>query len=395
MACCLKLTYDSLVSGVGEIQISPVGIHMGANYYEFTIDGRVFFIYWNDLGGGNGQWLMGVSLGSTIGATLDWGTKLVAFSECPPYGTPGDGTWEVVNPINFSDLGLSECTFDNCQEDRTQKRYDSIKLPQAFVEDDRGIKDCCCKYLVLGDASGESWKTDKTSAWIKTSDPSDTYTFELYKDGVLASYTPTEYEFPNETNAYYTTIEWKDVLALDGAGCFELKIAYSIAGVSGSFTWGKYTLRPYSIQNALKTARIRAKFNSIQEIEGINFTGANVESTFRFYGYIGYRKPNMETDNIIYNNREMKSVIRENLNSYEICTEPTDECITKPLIELFLLSENELYISDYNAHNHSYRYQDIPVIVEESPEVEYYDLSRKAKVTCIVSDKFKNKRTYY
>tara|TARA_R110002126_G_scaffold283159_1_gene432232 strand:+ start:53 stop:454 length:402 start_codon:yes stop_codon:yes gene_type:complete len=133
----------------------------------------------------------------------------------------------------------------------------------------------------------------------------------------------------------------------------------------------------------------------VQESEGINFTGAEVESTFRFYGYIGNRNPNMETDNIIYNNREMKSVIRENLNTYEIVTEPTDECITRPLIDVYLLSENELYISDYNAHNHSYRYQDIPVIVEESPEVEYYELSRKAKVSCVVSDKFKNKRTYY
>ena len=91
----------------------------------------------------------------------------------------------------------------------------------------------------------------------------------------------------------------------------------------------------------------------------------------------------------------MKRVIRENLNTYEIVTDPSGECITRPLIERFLLSENELYISDYNAFNHSYRYEDLPVIVEESPEVEYYDFSRKAKLSCKVSDKFKNKRTYY
>ena len=103
----------------------------------------------------------------------------------------------------------------------------------------------------------------------------------------------------------------------------------------------------------------------------------------------------METDNIIYANREMKRVIRENLNTYQIITDPSDECIIRPLVELFLLSENELYISDYNAHNHSYRYQDLPVIVKSSPEIEYYDLSRKAKLTCEVEDKFKNKRTYY
>jgi hypothetical protein len=62
---------------------------------------------------------------------------------------------------------------------------------------------------------------------------------------------------------------------------------------------------------------------------------------------------------------------------------------------LFLLSENELFISDYNVFNHSYRYLDLPVIVNESPEITYFDFSRKASLKCKVEDKFKNKRTYY
>jgi hypothetical protein len=92
----------------------------------------------------------------------------------------------------------------------------------------------------------------------------------------------------------------------------------------------------------------------------------------------------------------MKRNLRENLNSYEIITDPADECIIRPLVELYLLSENELYISDYNVHNHSYRYLDLPVIVQESPKIEYPDeFARKASLTCTVGDKFKNKRTYY
>ena len=103
----------------------------------------------------------------------------------------------------------------------------------------------------------------------------------------------------------------------------------------------------------------------------------------------------MEIDNIIYDNREMKRVIRENLNDYEIITDPLDECLIRPLTELYLISENELYISDYNAHNHSYRYLDLPVIVQESPDLEYFDFSRKARLKCKVGDKFKNQRTHY
>tara|TARA_R110000751_G_scaffold76140_4_gene153218 strand:+ start:3131 stop:4312 length:1182 start_codon:yes stop_codon:yes gene_type:complete len=393
MACCLNLTFVSIVSGAGEMQIFPVGTFNGANFYEFEIDGRIYFIYWISGGVGVGQWLMSVTLGGL--SPLDWATKLVSESECPPFGVPSDGTWDAVNPINFTDLGLLECSFENCQEDRTKEEFKSIKLPSDFVEDDRGIKGCCCKFLVLADPSSDTWKNDKTSAWIKTSDPSDTYDFKLYKDGALTTYNPTETQFPQDTLAYYTTVNWIDVLNSDGVGCYELVIEYSISGITGSLSWGEYDLQAYSIQNAINTARVRAVFNGIQEIQGINFTGSDVESSFRFYGYIGNRQPNTETDNIIYNNREMKRVMRENLNTYEIITDPSDDCIIRPLVDLYLLSENQLFISDYNATNPSYRYQDIPVIVSESPSLEYFDQSRKVRLICVVSDKFKNKRTYY
>jgi hypothetical protein len=382
----------------GDFQLFPAGQYNNANYYQFDVAGVTYYLYFNDLGAGTGQWIVGTTLGSTT-PPFQWGTKVVAFSECPPLGVPNDGTWEAVNPLgDFTDFSIADCSFTNCnQEDRTYQEYKSIKLPEDFVEEARGIKDCCCVYLVLGSESGDSWKNDVTSAWVKVSeDKFDTYGFELIDEaGNPTNYTPTSNPFPNDELAHYTTIQWNDVLNSDGAGCYELRITYTISGISGSISWGKYKLQPYSIQNALNTARVRAVFNGFHEVEGIDFTDSNVESSFRFFGYIGNRQPNMETDNIIYSNREMKRVIRENLNTYEIVTEPTDECITKPLLELYLLSENELFISDYNAHNHSYRFNDVPVIVSESPSVEYYDLSRKAKVTCVVADKFKNKRTYY
>jgi hypothetical protein len=280
-------------------------------------------------------------------------------------------------------------------EDRTLRSYPSVKLPESYEEEDRGMKGCCCEYLVLGDPSGDSWKNDITSAWIKMATQNDYVDFYLYKDENGVNYQCVKQQMPKDPLAYYTTVSWIDVLNSDGVGCYELRIKFSIAGVTGYVVWGMYNLQPYSIQNAIGTARIRAIFNGKQESEGIDFTDSDVVSTLRFSGYIGNRQPNTEIDNIIYSNREMKRVIRENLNSYEIITDPVDECYTKPLLEVFLLSENELFISDYNVHNHSYRYNDIPVILQESAEVEYYDFSRRAKVTAIVGDKFKNKRTYY
>ena len=153
---------------------------------------------------------------------------------------------------------------------------------------------------------------------------------------------------------------------------------------------------PYSIQNALKTARIRVKFNLKQEIEGINFTGANVEDSFRFWGFIGDRQVNTEIDNLVYQDRSVKTVVRENLDTYIISTDPLQECFITPLTDLYLLSENEMWISDYNAHNHSYKINDVPVVVQEAPEIDYLDRwQRRAVLTCTVGIRNKTKRTNY
>ena len=178
-------------------------------------------------------------------------------------------------------------------------------------------------------------------------------------------------------------------MSQDGIGCYTLSIQYNISGIIGELMWGQYNLKPYSIDNALETARIRVKYNLQQEIEGINFTGANVEDCIRFNGFIGDRQPNMEIDNLTYQNRVVKTVVRENLDTLM-------ECFVSPMCNLFLLSENEMWISDYNAHNHSYQINDIPVIVEESPEIDYLDqFQRRAILSCVVGLRTKNRRTHY
>lgn len=282
-------------------------------------------------------------------------------------------------------------------QERIKKFYPAIQLPLVFEEENRGFFKCCDPVLVLASGSTDSWKNDVNSAWINLSDPADSATFELYKDDVLfAPYTMTINEFPNEENAFYSTVFWNDVLVLGGPGCYSIKIAYNISGIIGSFTWGLYNLKPYSIQNALGTARIRVKFNLIQEIEGINFSGSNVEDSLRFNGFIGDRQPNTEIDNLIYQNRAVKTVVRENLESYIITTDPLSDEFIKKFTQLYLLSENELFISDYNAHNADYFINDIPAIVEETAEIDYLDrFQRRAILTCTVGDRKKNKRTYY
>lgn len=314
---------------------------------------------------------------------------------------PVDADWEEIplpgeETTFFEEVYSSLIACPTYFEDRTKKEFSSFKLPASFTEQNRGAQECCCKHLVLASRTTKTWETDKTSMWFKKALNTDIVSFKIYKDGVELVYDGmASISMPNDPLAIYVTVDWYAVSEEFGFGCYELGIEYNTAGLTGTIEWGHYDLKPYSVENAMGTARLRAIFNGYHEADGIDFTGANVESCIRFNGFAGRRQPNMETDNIIYSDRQMNRVIRENLNTYEVITDPLNECIIKPITDVFLLSENQLFLSDYNYHNHSYRYQDIPVIVQESANIEYYDWSRLAKLTVTLGDKFKNQRTYY
>jgi hypothetical protein len=378
----IKIGYNTTITTF-ELQIT--GTENGRNSYSWTGDIGYgmdnFHIIWDGI-----QWTFKSDLNGIL-------SYLNYDSNCP--FSDSNQWYSIWKYLRITTTAL-ECK--NCGiEERIYREYDAIKLPENFEEPNRGLKGCCqCEYLVFANGSSSTFENDVTSAWMKLSDSADIMTFILEdSNGNPTNYIPIPQPFIKEPFAFYSTIKWKDVLNTDGEGCYTLKINYEISGIVGFVIWGKFKLQKYSIQNTLKTARVRAFFNAYHEVEQIDFTDSNVESSFRFYGFIGNRQPNTEIDNIIYQNREMKSVIRENLNQYEIITEPVYECFTRPLIELFLLSENDLFISDYNAHNHSYRIQDLPVILEESAQLNYLPLSRYAILTCKVGDKYKNKRTHF
>lgn len=384
--CGIDITISNQSQGIPAqtIKATVDGLYNNRLQFTFVVGGVRYYIRWNT----GGFWEI---VNPKPFPIVTIGT--LSFDILCPEGTfdewvsPTGSGWEMSTDI-------ADCT-DCGVEDRTKETYPSVKLPEPFVEEDRGDQSCCCKYMVLASATKDSWKNDITSVWIKKGLDSDTIQFRLYKEDQAIPYTWTYQTLPNDPLTVYSTLYWIDIIATYGEGCYEIRVAYDIAGISGDYVYAAYDLKTYTVENALNTARIRVKFNGYQETSGIDFTDSNVEDTFRFYGYIGNRQPNTELDNIIYPNREMKRVLRENLNSYEIITDPSLNCIIKPLLDLYLLSENELYISDYNSHNHSYRYLDLPVIVSDSPQVEYYEWSRKAKLTCEVTDKFKTNRTYY
>jgi hypothetical protein len=377
-------TCDCILFGITDpafsVTILSSATHNNRPVYVFNLGGFTYYIFYN---ANSSRWE--INRDSIGGLFID---DSFQKNEPCPIG--------LTYPLTTITIEEGNCVCEPIEE-RIFKDYESIKLPEIFEEEDRGWFKCCDPQLVLADpVSSDTWKNDVNSAWIKLSDPTDTATIELTKDGSPTTYPVTIVQFPEEPLAIYRTIYWQDVLISDGEGCYKIEITYNIGGMNGSFTWGIYDLKTYSIQTALTTARIRVKLNLKQEIEGINFTNSEVEDSIRFHGFIGNRQPNMEIDNLIYQDRVVRSVVRENLDTYEIKTDPyTDETIRR-LTDLYLLSENEMFISDYNAFNNNYRIQDIPVVTQESPEIDYLDqFQRRAILTCIVGDRTKNKRTFY
>ncbi len=377
--------------------IIPNGtLHNNRPVYDITLTGNLASYSPGRIRYDNGRWeFYCTSGGNLVFASATQPT----LAGCPKELDFNDNNGQQVPEGYVYPFLLVDCGFCTIYEERIFEVFESVKIPGELptIEHSEPFKCCDERLLVLAHPTeNETWKNDITSCWIKLSGANDTVNFKLTKDGVDTTYQPTAIEFPNEPFSYYATIPWQDVLNSEGIGCYKIEVEFNISGISGVNTWAIYQLKEYSLATAQKTVRLRVNFNLKQAIEGIDFTDANVEDTIRFFGFIGNRQPNMEIDNLVYSDRNIKSVVRENLNTYEINSDPYTETLISFLSNLYLLSENELFISDYNSFNHSHKILDIPVIVQESPEIDYLEAyQRKAVLTCVVGDKNKNKRTYY
>ena len=282
---------------------------------------------------------------------------------------------------------------------RVKKVFKIVTLPKVVTIEDYGVKDCCDVYNVFAEINKtDDWKNDVTSAWAKLFEQADTATFVLKKNGVaVTNYILVKKSFDTDREQYskYVTINWSEVLALEGIGCYTLEVTSVVSGFTFTTVWGMYNLQVYSTMLAKNQIRIKAVFNQLHTIEDIDFTNSNVVDTLRVFGMFGNRKPNFAIDNNINQKRKVENIIREQLNTYELLTDPVKSNYTSKLIDLYLLSETDLYITDHNDFNHVQTYKDFNVVVEDSPEVDYKNLSNLASVKCVVSDKIKNKRSYY
>lgn len=322
--------------------------------------------------------------------TISGGNTIIDF-EClfDPDKFPG------ATQVKFTAEVDGDTTISGHESNRFEFIVPISPKPISASEEDRGFEQCCEPFVMLVDTTdATSWKNDVTSAWGK----GDTVTFNLKDDkGNLTTYVPTSTVFPNNPGAYFTTIQWRDVVALDGFGCYSIEIESTFAGLTETILWGKYNVQSYTLSDGYRMSegqvRLKSVFNdNIQEV-GIDFTGAFVVDVIRFEGKFWNWKTNTEVDNIRYTDNVLTKVKREDIFDYELTVKPHyKDVITKLLFHL--RHETSCWVSDYNRDNHIY-YLDLPVIVKEGFEPTSFKGDRKVQGVAVLQDKLAIKKSNY
>ena len=264
-------------------------------------------------------------------------------------------------------------------------------------EEDRGYKGCCDPEPVIADTTTTA-RNNNDIAFPRAFGSS--VTFNLTKNGVATSYTPTSIQFPSQLDAFYAQIEWRDVLIADGAGSYSIDIVSTVAGnVQSSFNYGSYVLKPYNTGGYLHsqyTARILSQFNDKNDSDGIDYTGSFALESLRINrGKFGYFNPNTEVDKVEYLDGTNQKVKTEDFFEYELRLSGITMCVANPLMN-HLRGMTNCWMSSYNYDDFDYAGLSMKnVILSEGFVPEHIDGSRMINGVVKFQDKVFNSRAHF
>ncbi len=271
-----------------------------------------------------------------------------------------------------------------------------------LYEEDRGYRSCAEPQWRFCDVSSADRQiNDVTSAWRG----GDTVSFKLFKeDGTQSAYSVAAIPFVNQANAFYCTIEWRDVVIADGviSGCYTLETTSTIASVTQiKINWGVYKVQPYEISGEinpilLKSAPVRllSEFNDMNDQEGFDFTNSRILDCVRLDAKFGYFNDNTEIDNVEYLDGKVEKVKNEDFVSYELRLNASGYCHVEPL-RFHLLAANNMWATDQNPDSYDYFIKDGYVIRKEGFEPEHIDGVRKIKGVAKFQLKIRKRRTHF
>jgi hypothetical protein len=298
----------------------------------------------------------------------------------------------------------SECgePAGDCKDDgeRTIAYATMVRLPEPPIPD-KGFKECCYTNLVLADENDANpYKNDFNGFYFNKQTNGDDCEFILHE---LA--TGDTFNLNNSTygifkdfgsisnNPKLTTfvVEWRKVLAVLGTGLYQVERNITVAGLSFSMMSNTFTLDIFSDERADKTVRLDAIMDGTMVHLGVNFKGSDFKTSLRTNGFFGRREPKYKQDNLVKRNYDTVQVSMSQENEYQMQTGLLPECITEEVYD-FLIFGNELFASDYNLINHSYKFRVHAVEFDTNKGGKYYTTNRDARLNFTFMDRIKNKR---
>lgn len=286
---------------------------------------------------------------------------------------------------------------------RTRSKGLLVNIFQPVEEDDRGAKKCCEKVITVASSTDtDPFKNDYKTVFFKKEAPTDTCTFELYKNGVkIADLNNSTYgeffdfgDIDGKEDWTIFKLQWRNVLLIDGAGNYFIRRNISNLGLPPvADDTLCHELWEFSFEIANRTVRFESVQDGILEDLDLDFKGLALEDMIRVKGFFGNYTPKVSQDNIVRANNDLVQLRQDNFAEYTFQSEFVNYFASRELID-YHFKGYPLYVSDYNRYNHSYEYKKTPVILESVETPKYFNeqRSRKARFSAKFRDMKENKR---
>ncbi|MFT5450624.1 MAG: hypothetical protein ACI9N9_000101 [Enterobacterales bacterium] len=250
------------------------------------------------------------------------------------------------------------------------------RLPQSNIEEDRGLDECCLIMDALASqTSTESKKNDVYLAPHKRASLAETVTFVIKKcdsNVVLPNYGNVRV-CPQDPLAVVFEYDWREYLINETAGVYVISKQFILLGASFDIEIARVRVWDYTEEHARDTVRIKSKFNALSKVgeNTIDFTNSGAVDTLRMSGKFHKWNPKPTNRVLLGKDRKRIKVKGELDNEYTLNIDPLRYAFIDRLVNLHLLNNNLMWITDHNAVNPRYNYQEIPVsFITESYEPE-------------------------
>lgn len=270
-------------------------------------------------------------------------------------------------------------------------------------EPDRGFEKCGYSNLVLADTvNTDIEKNDFKGFFYKVEKAGDSLDLELEKfNGTWSSVSDLNDSSMGEFWALgdfedyplYTAykLQWRNVLSAHGEGQYRVKASGNILGESVEYISNSYNLKTYSTSLADKTVRIDSIMDGYLEFPDIDFTGLEWEDSIRVPGFFGRRQATYDETFVPLTDQTDQQVRDNQTNEYTFQSNLVPCCITEEILDYHMFAD-ELFISDYNANNHCYKYLNFPVKKSTVEDTAYNVFDRGARLTITFNNRKGNRR---